>query len=76
MFAWNFMEGYGHTSYKPIENGTYKQWLQSLKGFVESEGLQIDFYNDGQITKRPTSQTPMLAGCCKITKDCLLLEVG
>ena len=76
MFAWNFMEGYGHTSYKPIEKGVYKQWLQSLKGFVESEGLQIDFYSDGQITKRPTSQTPMLAGCCKITSDCVLSKVG
>ena len=70
LFSWNFMEGYKRSSYKPIQKGVYKQWLQSLKGFAESEGLQIDFYTDGQITKRPTSQTPMLAGCCKMTKGC------
>jgi hypothetical protein len=70
LFSWNFMEGYKRSSYKPIEKGVYKHWLQSLKGFAESEGLQIDFYTDGQITKRPTSQTPMLAGCCKMTKIC------
>ncbi|MFA5767056.1 MAG: hypothetical protein WC919_03985 [Candidatus Paceibacterota bacterium] len=76
LFSWNFMEGYKRSSYKPIQKGVYKQWLQSLKGFAESEGLQIDFLKDGQITKRPTSQTPMLAGCCRITKNRLLSKVG
>jgi superfamily II DNA or RNA helicase len=76
LFLWNFMEGYTHSSYKPIQKGVYKKWLQSLKGFAESEGLEIDFYEDGQITKRPSSQTPMLAGCCKITKDCLVSKAS
>jgi superfamily II DNA or RNA helicase len=67
LFSWNFMEGYTHTSWQPIEKGVYKKWLQSLKGFAESEGLRIDFFQEGQITKRPTSQTPMLAGCCKLS---------
>jgi len=77
LFFWNFMEGYTiHTRYDPIKRGVYHQWLQLLDGFAESEGLEADFYGAGQITKRPTSKTPMLAGCCKLTRIDSVLKVG
>lgn len=67
LLTWNLVAGYANKLYKSTETDLYDNWIEILDDLAEYEGVVVDFFKEGQITKRKKSSTPMLAGCCKLT---------
>jgi hypothetical protein len=67
LVVWNFMVGYANKMYGTVETDLYDNWIQMMEDLAEHNGISVDFFKEGQITKRKKSSTPMLAGCCKLT---------